>query len=421
MTTYKTSRFITLLIVTIIAICSVVNAQSKCTLTGTVVNRNSTALLLTKKTEDVRHGGHIIPIKNGHFEYSFDFDALEAYQLSFKDELDNGAWRAITFFAYNGNVEMVLHPMDEWEENQIIGGQLNKEYTDYLKNSDAKFNPIREQLVKRRKILQDQNVYYSPESDSIRNAFLREKTKEGRAPLYRKRDSLIKTGNDLTAQGKVVREEENSLNANMLSYRYAFIKSHPDVVGYFLIQDDALFKKDQPGIIDQIQKLYPVFAAKFPDHPYTAFVGNAMRGYLKLVPGGSFIDFTAPDLQGKAHQLSDLVKGQVTLLDFWGSWCGACIANSKLMMPVYKNFKQKGFQVIGIAREYKNTKGLKIALKRDKYPWLNLLELDDRHAIWNKYAISNSGGMMILLGKTGEILAIDPSPEQVRRYLTKLL
>lgn len=420
MITCKTSRFI-LFIVALMAIAPASNAQSRCTLTGTIIDRNSTSLILTKKTEDVRHGGQLIPIKNGHFEYTFDFNVTEAYELTFQDELENGAWRPVTFFAYNGNIEMILHPMDKWEENLINGGELNKEYTEYLKNNDAKFKPLREQLEKKRKVLQDQNAYYSPAYDSIRNAFLREKSKEGQAPLYRKRDSLIKTGNDLTTQGKIIRSEFDSLDANILDDRYAFIKSHPDLAGYFLIQDDVLYRKNQPGMIDNIQKVYPVFAAKFPYHPYTAFVGNAMRGFLKLIPGGSYINFTAPDLKGKAYQISDLVKGRVTLLDFWGSWCGSCIANSKLMMPVYQDFRQKGFQVIGIAREYKNTDGLNTALKRDKYPWLNLLELDDKNAIWNKYAISNSGGMMILLDKTGEILAINPSPEQVRQYLTKLL
>ncbi len=421
MTAHKTTRFILSLAAALIVVSSIANAQSKCTLRGTVTGRTSTSIILTKKTDDVRHGGQLIPIKDGRFQYTFNFNPVEAYQLTFQDELENGAWRPITFFAYKGNVDMVLHPMNDWEENVIIGGELNKEYTEYLKNSDVKFKPHREQLEKRRKVLQDQNAYYSPESDSIRIAYLREKTKEKLIPLYKKRDSLIKTGNDLTAQGKLIRSEYDSLNASMLSYRYNFIKSHPDLAGYLLIQDDVLFRKDQPGVIERIQKTYPVFAAKFPYHPYTEFVGNAMRGYLKLVPGGSYIDFTAPDLQGKQHQISALVKGRVTLLDFWGSWCGSCIANAKLMMPVYEEFKQKGFQVVGIAREYKNTKGLNIALKRDKFPWLNLLELNDKNAIWNKYAISNSGGTTILLDKTGHILAIDPSPQQVRQYLTQML
>jgi len=76
---------------------------------------------------------------------------------------------------------------------------------------------------------------------------------------------------------------------------------------------------------------------------------------------------------------------------------------------------------VGIAREFKTLNGLKIALKRENYPWINMVDLDDKNGIWNKYAISANAGMILLVDASGKILAIDPTAEQVRKILKEIL
>ena len=100
--------------------------------------------------------------------------------------------------------------------------------------------------------------------------------------------------------------------------------------------------------------------------------------------GGSYIDFTAPDLEGNMVKLSDQIKGKVALIDLWASWCGPCRRLSSSMIPVYETFKDKGFTVVGIARENNNTDAMKKAIEQDKYPWLNLVELNDKGNIWEE-------------------------------------
>ncbi len=74
-----------------------------------------------------------------------------------------------------------------------------------------------------------------------------------------------------------------------------------------------------------------------------------------------------------------------------------------------------------MAREFENTEKLEKRLAIENYPWLNLIELDDQNAIWEKYGVPNSGGAMFLVDKNGKILAINPTADKVREKLGKLL
>ena len=89
------------------------------------------------------------------------------------------------------------------------------------------------------------------------------------------------------------------------------------------------------------------------------------------------------------------------------------------MIPVYEAYKDKGFMIVGIARESTLADGVNAA-KKDKYPWLNLIELKDKGKIWEKYNMT-SAGASFLVDKNGIILAIDPTDKEVTAILEKLL
>jgi ABC-type sulfate transport system substrate-binding protein len=90
------------------------------------------------------------------------------------------------------------------------------------------------------------------------------------------------------------------------------------------------------------------------------------------------------------------------------------------MIPVYEEYKDKGFTVVGIARERELTAAVNAA-KKDNYPWLNLIEIEDAGKLWEKYGLGNSGGGSFLVDKGGTILAIAPSAEEVKTILDKML
>jgi len=202
-----------------------------------------------------------------------------------------------------------------------------------------------------------------------------------------------------------------------LDWKNKYIKEHPSRFSYYL-----LFENVRPHEIDNIpivelRKMYDQLAEVFPDHPYTPLIGKMIKSYAAVKVGEDLIDFTAPDLKGREHQFSSLAKGKVVLLDLWASWCGPCIVKSRTMVPVYETFKDKGFTVIGVAREFDNTDRLVNALEREKFPWLNLVDLDDEREIWLKYNIPYSGGGTFLIDEEGKILEIDPTADSITKLM----
>ena len=176
---------------------------------------------------------------------------------------------------------------------------------------------------------------------------------------------------------------------------------------------------------DSVNRLYlkeiyeTVYKEKYTDHPYQKEIKD-MLGSLEVKEGASFVDFIAPDLDGYQHRLSDLIKGKYVLLDLWASWCGPCRSYSKDMIPVYEKYKNRGFTVVGIAREVNNTEAMRRAVEKDGYPWINLVDLNDRVGVWTKYGVL-SAGRRLLIDSTGKILALDPRSEEVEKLLEEHL
>lgn len=93
----------------------------------------------------------------------------------------------------------------------------------------------------------------------------------------------------------------------------------------------------------------------------TRFFVNAPDGYgEKLVTGkeahtsgllavGTLApDWSLPDAQGRMVSLKDY-RGQIVVMDFWGTWCMPCRKSMPQVQAIYDAFKDRGVVVIGVA------------------------------------------------------------------------
>ena len=68
---------------------------------------------------------------------------------------------------------------------------------------------------------------------------------------------------------------------------------------------------------------------------------------LAQVPATAAPAFTLTDLTGKARQLTDY-HGRVVVLNFWGTYCEPCKAETPALQAAYAKYTDRGLTIIGV-------------------------------------------------------------------------
>ncbi|GHT59922.1 hypothetical protein AGMMS50239_07680 [Bacteroidia bacterium] len=75
----------------------------------------------------------------------------------------------------------------------------------------------------------------------------------------------------------------------------------------------------------------------------------------KMKPGFDRLHFQLPDMDGKrVSPGDDRYKGKVVIVSILGSWCPNCMDEAKFLAPWYKENKNRGVEIIGLAFERKD-------------------------------------------------------------------
>ena len=121
---------------------------------------------------------------------------------------------------------------------------------------------------------------------------------------------------------------------------------------------------------------------------------------LGLAVGNRAPAFAVETLDRVTIKLSDL-RGRITLLNFWGTWCGPCRREMPEFQKAYEEWKARGFEILAIA--YNDTEAAMEDFRADfglSFP----LALDESGEINDDYGIQTRPSSY-LLDKDGVILA----------------
>jgi thiol-disulfide isomerase/thioredoxin len=97
-------------------------------------------------------------------------------------------------------------------------------------------------------------------------------------------------------------------------------------------------------------------------------IADPKRARLTVAP-----DFTVPTLQGDRISLKGY-RGQVVLLDFWGTWCGPCREFTPTMVEINHRLAGEPFVMISVAVAEPNEKGWKDYIADKKMTWPQYLD-----------------------------------------------
>ncbi len=89
--------------------------------------------------------------------------------------------------------------------------------------------------------------------------------------------------------------------------------------------------------VTQLRTVEPMAADSF---------GSELSGTMRI--GAEAPTFNVADFNGKTVDLAKY-KGNITILNFWATWCDPCIAEFPKIKKMYDKFKEQGVQLIGIS------------------------------------------------------------------------
>ena len=341
-----------------------------CKLTGEISDRKDGNLFLYRP-ESSRFDKDTIPFKNGQFEYIKKINSPELYWLFFKeDENNGGGFTSVDLFIEQGNVNVRMS-MEDIKNYQINDRILNTKLYSFkreLKTIEDKADTLYKEL--------------SVTKDSLN--------------IHQKKskiDSLYKL-------------YENTL--------FNYIENNSDLISAYYLWS---LRKSTDKV--KLEKLLIPLENMFPNSRYIIETKAFIEGFGKNQPQQQFIDFKLLNRDGEETSLTDIISNnKATFILFWSSRCSFSDGKLKAYKPIYNEYKELGFEIIGVADDYNLTRWEK-AIERNKANWINMVDLDGKNAI-DEYYHSNTEGD-VLIDNSGKILARNLRTSQLKELLEEML
>jgi cytochrome c biogenesis protein CcmG/thiol:disulfide interchange protein DsbE len=131
--------------------------------------------------------------------------------------------------------------------------------------------------------------------------------------------------------------------------------------------------------------------------------------------------FTLKDSSGESVQLAKY-KGKVVLLDFWATWCAPCKVEIPWFMEFQQQFKDRGFEVVGVSMDEDGWSVVKPYIEQLKINYRILLGNDE---VGQLYGGVDSLPTTFLIDRQGKIASIhvglERGKEDFRNDIVKLL
>lgn len=133
--------------------------------------------------------------------------------------------------------------------------------------------------------------------------------------------------------------------------------------------------------------------------------------------GDSLPDFELKNEKETTVNLASL-KGKMVLIDFWASWCAPCRVANKKLAPLYNQYKNDNFEIVGISLDTNKTKWI-TAIQKDKLAYEQLIDVkgfDSKSALlFGVEELPNS----YLFDASGKLVAINPTVEEIITQIKK--
>ena len=271
--------------------------------------------------------------------------------FSFRGKINGVEMRTLTIDGLNGQTNIVLEPgkiqvtiyKDSIFSSTSVGTPNNDVFDDYKKQYKKQYNVI----------------------SSLR-------------------DSILKLANNpiILKQLKIKMKSQKILLKN---FGFNFIKTYPDSDFSLTLLNSALGQKGFD--IDLAKEAYDKINISIKTKTVeNQIISNQIKTKLNKVKKNELIkigekvpNFSAPNSEGVMLKLNE-IKGKVTIIDFWASWCKPCRIENPNLVNLYDKYHDNGLEIISISLDSETQRLAWIkAIKKDQLNWFNISNLKS----WN--------------------------------------
>jgi len=118
-------------------------------------------------------------------------------------------------------------------------------------------------------------------------------------------------------------------------------------------------------------------------------------------------EFSIQGLEDDQLISNQSIKGKVTLLDFWATWCGPCVAELESLTALHKKFSEQGFAVVSVSLDEKRDTIIDFRKNRFAMAWLNGWLSDGFESDLVELLEVASLPKTILIDRDGTVLCVD--------------
>jgi len=183
------------------------------------------------------------------------------------------------------------------------------------------------------------------------------------------------------------------------------------IVEYLL---DGFKKFGFDNVINYIVENYVIKDDICLDESLSTALDRRIQQAKEFKIGNAVPNIIVPDADGKIIDLSK-INNERTLIIFYASWCPHCQTLLPQINEVYKNQKEKKFEVLAVSIDTSKTDWLKFVFQ-NKLDWLNVSDLKgwEGQAVLDYYIYATP--TMFLVDKNMRLIRIPKDIEEVNKY-----
>ena len=209
-------------------------------------------------------------------------------------------------------------------------------------------------------------------------------------------------------------KEKMTLYKKRLSSFYKELENAIDQMGNSVAALYCLYYLDINKSLTFIQKKVKELSQSLEDTELTQNWQKTLRETEKTAPGEKAPWINVKDMNGN---LLELPESKYILIDFWAGWCKPCLIEIPLYQQIYKQYHEKGLEIIGVNMDFEEAACHKIT-ERMQIPWI--VTFDGERKIADLYLVKQLP-QNILIDPDGKIIAKNISTWELEAILKEKL